>query len=37
MVNVEGREALAGGQCLDDAVKRSLEYDGKEKKAKYSL
>lgn len=25
MVNIEGREALAGGECLADTVVRSLE------------
>lgn len=31
MANVEGGEALAGGECLADAVQRSLECVAKEK------
>ena len=31
MVKVEGRKALAGGECLADAIKSPLKKVGKEK------
>lgn len=37
MVEVEGREALAGGERLDDAVQTGLEQDGAEKEGTLSL